>query len=384
MRPCFPATSCRRWGCALLVALVTLPPLAVAQEAAAPLDDFIASYAKDHGFSGTVLVRQDGQRRYLRSFGMADLTHGVANTPDTRYWIASISKLFTAALVLQLHEQGRLDLQAPITTYLPECTGAGTRDVTVHQLLNHTSGLRNFDQVASLEQALAEGMPSYQLPHTAAQLARDFCNGPRVHPPGTSFDYDNGDYLLLGRIVEHLTGQDFGQALSERILLPLRLADTGLLHHAGIVERLASTYSYREDLKALSNDLPVYPENWGPAGAMYSTVDDVLAFADALFGARLVDRDSLARLLTPGLDDYGYGLWVYETKVGDGRMRVAKRPGRIMGAQAQLYRFLDRDLTVVILANTDGTDLDEFVAKIGRAALGAGSGTTTGVAAPAR
>ncbi|UWX04225.1 hypothetical protein H1235_02555 [Pseudoxanthomonas sp. NC8] len=98
----------------------------------------------------------------------------------------------------------------------------------------------------------------------------------------------------------------------------------------------------------------------------------MLAFSEALFGARLVDRDSLARLTTPGLDDYGYGLWVYATKVGEHRLRVAKRPGRIMGAQAQLYRFLDRDLTVVILANTASTDLDEFVARIGRAALGAG------------
>lgn len=367
----FLAVACRPLAGAFLIALALLPTAAVAQDAPVSLDAFIASYAAEHDFSGTVLVQQDGQRRYVHSFGQADIAHGVANGPDTRYWVASITKLFTAAVILQLQQEGKLDLQAPFTRYLPECTGEGARDVTVHQLLNHTSGLKNFDQVASLEQALAEGMPNYQLPHTSAQLARDFCNGPRLQAPGTTFDYNNGDYLVLGRIIEQLTGQSYEQAVRERILAPLHLADTGLLRHADIVKGLASTYSYRDDLKALANDLPVYPENWGASGAMYSTVDDVLAFADGLFGAKLIDRESLARLTTPGLDDYGYGLWVYETQVGDGKLRVAKRPGRIMGAQAQLYRFLDRDLTVVILANTANADLDQFVARIGKVALGA-------------
>ena len=350
----------------MLAVLAMLPAATRAQDAAVPLEDFIASHAKEHDFSGTILVQQDGQRRYVGSFGLADVAHGVANTQHTRYWVASITKLFTAALVLQLHEQGKLDLQASVASYLPECTGASAGKITVHQLLNHTSGLKNFDQVASLEQALAEGMPNYQLPHTSAQLARDFCNGPQVHAPGTTFDYNNGDYLLLGRIVETITGMPCAQVMRERILVPLKLDSTGLLRHADIVQGLASTYSYREDLKALSNDLPVYPENWGPSGALYSTVDDVLTFSNALFGASLINRDSLARLTTPGLDDYGYGLWVYETR---DKLRVAKRPGRIMGAQAQLYRFLDRDLTVVILSNTANTDLDVFVARIGKAAL---------------
>lgn len=359
-----------RYRAAVLLVVLATPPLAArAQETAVPLEQFIAGYASEHDFSGTVLVQQDGRRRYARSFGLADVAHGVANADDTRYWVASITKLFTAAVILQLHQEGKLDLQAPMATYLPECVGEGAGKVTVHQLLNHTSGLKNFDQVASLEQALAEGMPNYQLPHADGQLARDFCNGPLLHAPGTAFDYDNGDYLVLGRIIERLTGRTFEHALRERILLPLRLDDSGLLRHADIVKDLAATYSYREDLQALANDLPVYPENWGAAGALYSTVDDVLSFSDALFGGRLVSRQSVEKMVAPGLDDYGYGLWIYDIKVGDDRLRVAKRPGRIMGAQAQLYRFLDRDLTVVILANTDSTDLDEFVARIGKAAL---------------
>lgn len=341
-----------------------------AQPGNAGLDSFIADYAKQHDFSGTVLVQQDGKRRYEHSFGLSNLEHGIANNDRTRYWIASITKLFTATLALQLQEEGRLDLQATVASYLPDYAVDGAGRITVHQLLNHTSGLKNFDQVKSLEQALTEGLPTYQAPYTSEQLVRKFGSGPLVHAPGTTFDYNNGDYLLLGKIIERVTGKAYEQMLRDSILTPLGMLYTGMLRHADVVEGLASTYSYREDLKALSNDFPVYPENWYAAGAMYSTVDDVLKFSNALFGARLLRKETLALLTTPGLDDYGYGLWVYETRIGNGKHRVAKRPGRIMGAQAQLYRFLDRDLTVVILANTANTDLDEFVSQIGKAAIG--------------
>lgn len=345
-------------------------PQLQAQPRSAGLDGFIAAYARQHDFNGTVLVQQDGKRRYGHSFGLSNLEHGVANNDQTRYWIASITKLFTAALVLQLQEEGKLDLQATVARYLPDYAVDGADRITVHQLLNHTSGLRNFDQVKSLEQALTEGLPTYQAPYTSEQLVRKFGSGPLLHAPGTTFDYNNGDYLLLGKIIERVTGKTYEQALRERILAPLGMHDTGMLRHADVVKGLASTYSYRDDLKAMSNDFPVYPENWYAAGAMYSTVNDVLKFSDALFGLRLLRKETLVLLTTPGLDDYGYGLWVYETRIGKDKYRVAKRPGRIMGAQAQLYRFLDRDLTVVILGNTANTDLDEFVSRIGKAAIG--------------
>lgn len=350
---------------ALLAAL--LPRHLLAQPV--QLDTFIATYAKQHEFSGTVLVQQEGKTRYVRSFGSANVQFDIANTNQTRYWIASITKLFTSVLVLQLHEQGKIDLQATIKIYLPDYQGQGADNVTVHQLLNHTAGLENFDQVKSLEQALTQGLPTYQTPYTSDQLLAKFCSGPLVHVPGTAFDYNNADYVILGKIIERITGRTYEQALQERILAPLAMTDTGVLHHHDIVKGLASTYSYRDDLKALSNDFPVYPENWYAAGAMYSTVGDVLKFSDALFGSRLLKKQTIALLTKPGLDEYGYGLWVYETQVAESKYRVAKRPGRIMGAQAQLYRFLDKDLTVVILGNTASTDLDSFVAEIGKTTI---------------
>ena len=350
------------WLLAFLSAL--LPQHLQAQPS--DVDAFIAAYAKEHDFNGTALVQQDGKIRYQHSFGSANFQFDIPDTNQTRYRIASITKAFTSVLILQLHEQGKVDLQATIGTYLPDYRGEGARKVTLHQLLNHTSGLENFDQVKSMEEALTQGVPVYQAPYTSDQLLRKFCSGPLVHAPGTTFDYNNSDYIILGKIIERVTGKTYEQALEERILAPLGMADTGVLHQRDIVKGLASTYFYREDLKALSNDLPVYPENWYAAGAMYSTAADVLKFSDALFGSRLLKKETVALMTRPGLDDYGYGLWVYETKVGDRKYRVAKRPGRIMGAQSQLYRFLDEDVTVILLSNTGTTDLDEFVAEIGK------------------
>lgn len=344
----------------------------------ASLDGFIAAYAKEHGFNGTILIQKDGKTRFEKSFGLANIPFQVPNTPRTRYKIASITKLFTSVLILQLQEQGKLDLGKTIGTYLPDYGGEGADKVTIHQLLNHTSGLANFDTVTSMEMALKSGIPVYQAPYTSDQLLARFCSGKLANPPGKVFDYNNADYIVLGKIVERLSGQTYEQVLRERILRPLKMESTGMLRQGDIIEGLADTYFFREDLKSLVNDLPVYPENWYAAGAMYSTVGDVLTFSEALFGGRLLKKETLALLVKPGLDDYGYGLWSYETKV-DGKMhRVVKRPGQIMGAQTQLYHFLDDGVTIIILSNAPTnaltkngtTDLDELVAEIGKRAVG--------------
>lgn len=112
--------------------------------------------------------------------------------------------------------------------------------------------------------------------------------------------------------------------------------------------------------------LPVYPENWYAAGAMYSTLDDLRKFSNALFGPGLIDDDSRALMIAPGLDDYGYGAWSYDTKMQERKVHVVKRPGRIMGAQTQLFHILKPDVTVILLGNTDTTDTDEFVSKIAK------------------
>jgi len=336
----------------------------------ATTDSFIAAYAKEHHFNGTILVQKDGQISLVRSFGLANIPFEVPNTRQTKYKIASITKLFTSVLILQLQEQGKIDLNKTIGTYLPDYTGEGADKVTLHHLLHHTSGLPNFDTVKDMETALKSGIPVYQTPYTSDQLLARFCSGKLVKPPGQVFDYNNGDYIVLGKIIERLSGKTYEQVLAERILRPLKMQDTGMLHQGDILKGLADTYFFRDDLKSLVHDLPVYPENWYAAGGMYSTVDDLLTFANALFGGSLLKQETVALMTKPGLDDYGCGLWSYETTINGRKHRVVKRPGQIMGAQTQLYRLLDDDVTVIILSNTGTTDLDEFVAEIGKKAVG--------------
>jgi D-alanyl-D-alanine carboxypeptidase len=332
---------------------IALPRAAFAQPAR--LDSVIGAYAREHDFSGTILVQAGGQRLYHGAFGMAERAFGTPADTATRYRVASITKLFTAVLVMQLHQEGRLHADSANAAYLPDYPGGGADRVTLHQLLNHTSGLEGFDRERSFQEAVENGIERYQKPHTTDALLRRCCSGGLVGEPGAAFAYNNADYIVLGKIIERVTGRTYDQVLDERILRPLGMRETGMMRYDTILPRLASTYFYPDDTGKGIPDLPVYWENWYAAGGMYSSTTDLLAFAHALFGAgTLLRPESLQRLLTPALDEYGYGLWVYAFERGGRRHRVAKRPGSIMGANA-----------VIILANTNRADLDQFAQRIG-------------------
>ena len=347
----------------LLIALCLALCPAAAPATVASATRYAAAEGAKRGLDGTVVIKKDGAAAWSQSFGLADRAFAVPMRADTRLRIASITKLFTSAMIMQLADEGRLDVSKPVGSYLPDLPG-DARGVTIHQLLNHTSGIAQYDKVASLEQALVEGVPNYQKPMTTAQMLAACCTGELVAKPGSKFDYNNADYLLLGRIIERLDGRPYEQSLKTRILAPLGLKDSGIAYHAALIARLAPTYFLRPDTKTWMNDLPMYFENADAAGAMYSTPADVARFAEALFGGRLLKPASLQRLLAPGLDDYGYGLWSYDFKRKGKTYRVAKRPGSIMGANTVLYRLIDQKLTIVILANSNEVDLDEFAQRI--------------------
>lgn len=334
-------------------------------------EHYIESYAKAKDFSGTVVIQKGGRTVYAKSFGWANRQHKVSNDIDTKYKVASITKAFTAVLILRLYERGMVDLHKKIRTYLLDYAGEAGDKVTVHQLLNHTSGMANIDRnLTSAESAVRNGIPHYQTPLTTDELLAQYCSERLVNEPGKVFDYNNADYIVLGKIIERIHGKRFEQVLREEILQPLGMRDSGMLYQHDVLDGLADTYFFRDDLKRLSNDLPVYIENWYAAGAMYSTARDLLKFSDALFGARLLRPETLALMLSPGLDDYGYGVWVYETEINHKRHVVVKRPGRIMGAQSMLLRLLNDGVTVIILTNTDAVSLDDFAAEVSKRVAG--------------
>jgi len=176
-----------------------------------------------------------------------------------------------------------------------------------------------------------------------------------------------GPYLL-GKIVEGIERQPFEGVLTRRILQPLTLLGTQMLYQHSVVPGLASTYFTRDaDSGVLSNDLPFYDENFYSAGAMYATAADLQVFAEALFEGRLLKPATLALLMQPGLDKYGYGAWIYEDVLAGKKHTSVMRPGQIMGTNTVLYRVVEAGLTIIILSNTDASNVDALAFEISKA-----------------
>ena len=362
-------------GSPLPAAAETAPrPAAADAVTPATFATFIREYAAAHHFNGSISVEEDGKSLFKGSFGIADRSFDIPCTDETKYKIASITKAFTSVLILQLVEQKKIDLDKPIKTYLPKYSGEGADTVKIKMLLNHTSGLPNADAgYNSVADALARGMPHYQMPATVDQLIDRYYSGKLLNEPGRVFSYNNADYIILGRIVEVVAGKPFEEVLKDRILTPLKMNDSGLLHERDVILHLAPSYFSPEKGAPLINDMPVYPENWFAAGGMYSTTGDLMKFADALYGGKLLSSASLDLMLTPGLDGYGFGVWIGNPTFGGKTYRNVNRPGGVMGANGSLYHFngvgFSKDLNIVILSNTDLTDMDAFSWDIGKALL---------------
>jgi CubicO group peptidase (beta-lactamase class C family) len=226
---------------------------------------------------------------------------------------------------------------------------------------------------AGAEDAIRRGMPHYQESLTPDELINKFYSEKLQRPPGEAFNYNNADYIILGRIAEEISGQPFEVILQDRILSRLGMRDTGLLRQRDIVSRLAPTYFSVDGSKPLISELPTYIENWFAAGAMYSTAADLMRFADALYGGHLLKPKSLERMLEPGLDGYGFGVWIGYPTFGGKPYRNVNRPGSIMGATGSFYHFngvgFSRTINIVILSNTNLTDLDAFSWHIGQTLL---------------
>ncbi|MBO9592829.1 MAG: beta-lactamase family protein [Niabella sp.] len=326
---------------------------------------FIDSFVKKNNFNGTILIQQQSKTAYQKSFGFANFSFKIPNTIRTTYKVASITKAFTSVLILQLFEQGKIDLEKTIHAYLPDYAGSAGDKVTVKQLLNMTSGMRNMDEGTTQESVLKKGMPQYQLPHTSDEMLIRYCSDTLVRKPGSQFDYNNADFIILGKIIEKVTSMTYEEALSKQLLQPLKMTHSGMLTQEKIIDNLADTYFYRDDIKMLVSDLPVYWSNWYAAGAMYSTAGDLARFSNALFGGKLLKQQTLNKMFSSGLGEYGMGVWVYKDyEIKHKMYTIVKRPGQIMGAQTMLFHILEHGSTIIILSNTGTVSLDDFAAAI--------------------
>lgn len=221
--------------CFLVVALFLSSPV---QSQTDQLDLLLQQYHRLHLFSGNALVVVKGNVLLEKSYGLAHREWNIAHQPTTKFRIGSLTKQFTALLILQLKQEGKLELQQPITRYLPWYPKETGEKITIHHLLTHSSGLVNYTENA---EAINDIITHSYSPE---EIARKYCVSSLTFEPGSTFGYCNTGYYLLGLVIETLTGKSFAEALREKILLPAGMNDTGMDRPEAILPQRAEGYGY--------------------------------------------------------------------------------------------------------------------------------------------
>jgi CubicO group peptidase (beta-lactamase class C family) len=320
-----------------------------ASEAAvtARLDAVASAYATDKRFMGSVLVL-DGDRVLLdRGYGEANRDWAIPDAPDVKFRIGSLTKQFTAALILLLQQDGKLSLSDPIAAHLPDAPAAWSK-VTIFQLLHHVSGIPDFTEDPRFPVWSAS-------PRTPKEILALVADKPLDFPTGSKFVYSNTNYEILGAIIEKVSGKTYAEMLSSRLLGPLGLKDTGLDADDLILPHRALGYRREGEgwVYAHSESLSV---PWA-AGAMYSTTGDLARWARALYGGKVLGPESLKQMTTPGLGAYAMGLIASSQAGGP----LIWHNGGIEGFHSYLGWRPQSRVTVVVLANDQGSP-DEVIA----------------------
>ena len=314
-------------------------------------DNIMQGQVDRGSFSGAVLVSRAGKVLFEHAYGMADAQSGTGNTLHTRFRIGSITKTFTAIIVMQLEGEHRLTLADSVCSYIQECP-PGWAAITLHHLLSHTSGIYNLTRTKPGGQPLEQLLAS---PTTQAKVFARFIHEPLGFTPGAKFEYSNSNYWLLSRVIEKVTGLSYEQVLQQRIFNPADMQDSGFTHDWSTTPHAAIGYWVSRQGKL--ERAPVVDGSWlAGDGGIYSTVLDLEKFSDALDSGILVPRATLERMRRPVTAEYGYGwstpriskLTVNRQQVGHG--------GSLPGFVSQFQRFEAEKLTVIVLSNNQRSD----------------------------
>ena len=320
-----------------VTALFLLSPGARAgDKTAAKIEEYLAACVEAEQFNGSVLVVCEKERLVCRGFGMANFELQVANTPETKFRLGSVTKQFTAMAVMMLAEQGKLSIDDPVSNYIGEAPEAW-KEVTVHHLLSHTSGIPNFTSFPDYQETMRQ-------PSTPIETIARFRDKPLEFVSGEKFAYSNSGYILLGAVIEKATGKSYSAFLREAIFEPLEMRDTGYDHPEEIIERRAS--GYQRD-SGLSNASFLDMSVPFAAGGLYSTVGDLGRWSEALDAGKLLSKKGMKTMFTPVKGDYAYG-WNVHTRSGH---LVASHGGGINGFATSILRIPDLHVCVVVLSN---------------------------------
>lgn len=305
------------------------------------------------GLSAAVAVH--GVVEFSEQLGLADIEHSVPVGPDTRFGIASVTKAFTGAALLRLHEAGRIDLQAPIQRYVPEFPATGGPPITPHLLAIHRAGIRHYRP--------GERTPAFYAAHydSAAQAIRLFAGDSLVAEPGGRYSYSSYGYDLLAAAIERASGLSFPDFVRREVFEPLGLEDTRFDDVRFPVARRAERYSYYHPTDFRTSDSVWLVPRWDYSynvggGNILSTAEDLARFGQAFIRPGFLSEESLTRVLRPqgpedGESSWSYGWIVREDEAGRTFLRIT---GSNAGVQAALVVYPEQAVSVAVLSNTWG------------------------------
>lgn len=342
----------------LLVGLLFTQDFSLAQTKAKKIDELMSLYHQYRQFNGTVLVAEKGKIIFKKGYGFANMEWKIPNTPDTKFRLGSITKQFTSMLIMQLVEKGQIKLDGKLADYLPYYRKDTGEKVTIHHLLTHTSGIPSYTSLPGFFQDVSRD------PYPVEEFVKKYCSGDLEFEPGSTCRYNNSGYFLLGAIIEQVTGKTYEQVLKENIFEPLQMNNSGYDRHEPILPKRAAGYEKRFDefvnAPYLDMSLPF------AAGALYSTVEDLYLWDQALYTEKLLSNQYKEVMFTPFLSNYAYGWGVKKTALEGGKdsLMTTAHGGGINGFNTLITRLIDDRHLIVLLNNTGGTNLGDMTQAI--------------------
>lgn len=363
----------------VLLAALAVAFLPLAAGAASPsipdqVRDSLARSISTEGPGAVVLMTRGDATLYRGAVGQANLELDVPLTPDQAFRIASVTKMFTAATVLRLAEQGKLSLDDKLSAYVPDI--ANGDQITIRQLLNHTAG------VSDIVHTITPGFSRRDV--DTATLLEDVKSRPAAFAPGTRWSYSNAGFILLGAVIEKVAGKRWYEAVRDEVVMPVGLKHTTYGAAGPLIPGRVAGYTTEGQTHAVRNANPISASIPAAAGGLVSTADDLAAWMRALVGGRLLDKTSLDAMGTaapdvPGTSPaYRYGLGLYLWTVRGEPM--IGHTGQIDGFTSMVAYLPSRDVTLVVLANDDAFDAQTLGRRLAAIAVGQPYAVVTPVA----
>lgn len=318
------------------------------------IDELVSRYAEYGKFDGAILVAEEGKVIYQKAFGWANREWDIPNQTDTKFRIASMTKQFTAMLIMQLVAEKQLTLTEPITTYLPEYPKESGNKINIHHLLTHTAGIPNYTSFDDYRSIMRRPMQPTEIIYLFADSSLQFT-------PGERFSYSNSGYVVLGAIIEKVSGKSYEKVLQEKILKPLGMNHTGIDKPGRVLKNRA--LGYNENGANYMNANFIDMSVAFAAGNIYSTVEDLFLWDQALYTQKLLPANYMDLIFTPHIpawgQHYGYGWNIGKKRIGNTKdyLPVVEHDGGINGFNSLIVRVPSARSSIILLNNRGGAPL---------------------------